>query len=78
MPKKNKRSDELVGEIRQHQKDLAETEEAHGKIRAPIILGPMDDITPWTETGTKIGSLKKKIEEKTFELGQEVLRERGR
>lgn len=74
MPK----SGDIINEIRKNQAELEETEREHNNIRADIILGPMDDVTPWTETGLKMKSLREKIERQTFELGQQVLRERGR
>lgn len=73
MPK----SDDIIAEIKAAKERLAAAETSLKEPRAPIILGPMDYITPWTEDATDVKWKKDKIDKLTLELGRQVLRERG-
>lgn len=70
-------SDQLVKEINLHKKRLRAAEKDLRAPRAPIILGPMDVVTPWTGDANRVKLENDKIEELTKELGAQVLRERG-
>ncbi len=70
-------SDQLVKEIKSAQQRLKVAEKDLRAPRAPIILGPMDVVTPWTEDANRVKLENDKIEELTKELGAQVLRERG-
>lgn len=72
-----KKSSQIIIQIRQTTKVLKAATRSLRRPRGPIMLGPMDDVTPWTEDAMNVKSAKNKIDELTMELGQQVLRERG-
>lgn len=70
-------SDEIIEQIKSAQQRLEVAAKDLRAPRAPIILGPMDVVTPWTEDANRVKLENDKIEELTKELGAQVLRERG-
>ncbi len=70
-------SNQIAKQIKSANRSLRVAERNLRKRRSPILLGPMDIETPWSEDSRKVQTEKEKIKELTFELGMQVLRERG-
>lgn len=70
-------SNQLVKHIKSAKRKLRLAESDLRKPRGPILLGPMDIETPWSEDSRRVQAEKETIEKLTLELGRQVLRERG-
>ena len=68
---------EILALIAKSKSELKTTKDQHDQIKAPpgYFSGPMDDRSPWSETGDKMYLLREKIKELTFELGEKVIEE---
>lgn len=70
--------DEILKEIQEQKDRLEKATSENDNVQANVYLGPMDVITPWTESGTDMMFARERIEELTLELGKTVIRERSR
>lgn len=70
-------SNEIIEQLKSTQTELAATVLENSSIKSNIMLGPMDDETPWTSSGQRIVILREKVRTLTFQLGEQTYLERG-